>query len=753
MNVSQPIADAVYRLKRHDGVLKVGEPDASDEITRVCIDVQVPLPSRSKRAGVSSTGVQEVETCWIVFGHDYPLSAPWLLLREDFPLDLPHINPHQPDEPVSPCVFEGALDELLHRFGLDAIIDQLIDWLSKAAAGTLLDLEHGWEPTRRDRCPSTIVYSAERVANVIPSDGSVLTIGCRYVTVEGSLFAIFDDSLAPQAEPVFNQTLCENNREKWSRGNTVAFIAGAPFVDGKPQVFKHYQPETVCDLPTLLTRAAELGIDYDALEQSLIGYYRRSIMGIEQDPRTWQHGLYVIVLLAVQRPVSLVGSPGRSLELLPYVVRYDIDSQNLLERTTTVHSAFHAHALSPALLALTSGIPHEPTTKPLVMVGCGSLGSKIALHLARAGFGNMTLIDNESLSPHNIARHAIIDGDLAVVPPKKTEQMKAALEQLSHDQIAAHDEDAVKVFVDAEIFGQVIPNGAPLIIETTASLKVLAAESRSAPLDMTEGRLVRVAMYGQGRSVVALLEGPGRESRVDDLAAYLFECCRNNSALRDTIAGNTSEPTELFVGENCRSLTTPMSDATVSRASSIAALQLERWLIDGLPDTAMLCTGISSEGELGMTWNQLELGPTKVINVVDEGGWQVRILRPVVQTIHEDSRRWMPCETGGALVGYIAYESRTIIIAGLVDAPRDSVRESARFILGTDGLVEKLRGAHQASLGHLSFIGTWHSHPRGGKHSEIDRETLHRIAEDAGGLPAVSLVWTPTELLCAIDRW
>jgi hypothetical protein len=68
-------------------------------------------------------------------------------------------------------------------------------------------------------------------------------------------------------------------------------------------------------------------------------------------------------------------------------------------------------------------------------------------------------------------------------------------------------------------------------------------------------------------------------------------------------------------------------------------------------------------------------------------------------------------------------------------------------------LVQNLKLAHALSLGHLSFIGTWHSHPRGGGHSGIDRATLKKIAEDAGGRPAVSLVWTPTGLTCEVDRW
>jgi hypothetical protein len=129
------------------------------------------------------------------------------------------------------------------------------------------------------------------------------------------------------------------------------------------------------------------------------------------------------------------------------------------------------------------------------------------------------------------------------------------------------------------------------------------------------------------------------------------------------------------------------------------------------------------------------------------------ILHPVAQAIHADALRWGALETGGALVGRISFENRTITIAGLVDAPPDSVREAARFVLGTNGLVQNLRTANAASLGYLAFIGTWHSHPKGGAHSGIDRNTLRGIAEDAGGLPAVSLVWTPTGLRCAVDRW
>lgn len=250
-----------------------------------------------------------------------------------------------------------------------------------------------------------------------------------------------------------------------------------------------------------------------------------------------------------------------------------------------------------------------------------------------------------------------------------------------------------------------------------------------------------------------MLEGPGRAVRVDDLCGLLFEHCRSDPRLRAAIAGDSAEPTRIFVGDNCRSLTTPMSDAVVSRSAAPMAIQIERWLVGGVPPFAQICVGVSDTAGLGMSWFTVDVPPVTAIPVAEDGGWEVRVLPSVTHAIDADAHRWGRLETGTALVGRISYECRTITIAGLVDAPPDSIRREDRFVLGTTGLVTALRKAHGDSLGYLMFIGTWHSHPLGGPHSGIDRETLTKIAKDAGGLPMVSLVWTPIGLRCAVDRW
>ncbi len=41
------------------------------------------------------------------------------------------------------------------------------------------------------------------------------------------------------------------------------------------------------------------------------------------------------------------------------------------------------------------------------------------MQLGRAGFGSMTFVDNESMSPHNAARHALIERTSVLVPPSE----------------------------------------------------------------------------------------------------------------------------------------------------------------------------------------------------------------------------------------------------------------------------------------------------------------------------------------------
>jgi hypothetical protein len=217
------------------------------------------------------------------------------------------------------------------------------------------------------------------------------------------------------------------------------------------------------------------------------------------------------------------------------------------------------------------------------------------------------------------------------------------------------------------------------------------------------------------------------------------------------MAGRKADSERIFVGQNCSSATTVMTDSVVSRSAALAAIQLERWLQHGYPAYGALAIGIEDASGVGMQWTTQLQEATSVLKVESDGGWEVRVLANVVGTITTDAKKWKLSETGGALVGHVYPGRRCIVVGDVVDTPPDSIRSPGKFVLGVEGLEDAVRGVHRDTLGHLHLVGTWHSHPGGGPLSPIDLSTLKKIAKDGRGLPVVSLVWTPDGFRCEVQ--
>jgi hypothetical protein len=147
LTMAEAVDDAIARLGRHRAVARVGTPSTTGGLTEVEVDIQVELPSHSRHEG--SPRRESKSRPAFVF------RATGRCLRRVVPAGGLSARPaaHQCASPWPGGVamhFEGSLDELMHRFGVDAVVDQLVDWLHKAASGTLIDLSQGWEPARRD---------------------------------------------------------------------------------------------------------------------------------------------------------------------------------------------------------------------------------------------------------------------------------------------------------------------------------------------------------------------------------------------------------------------------------------------------------------------------------------------------------------------------------------------------------------------------------------------------------------------------
>jgi hypothetical protein len=73
--------------------------------------------------------------------------------------------------------------------------------------------------------------------------------------------------------------------------------------------------------------------------------------------------------------------------------------------------------------------------KHACLIGCGYLGGAVALNLAKAGVGRFTLIDNDTLTWNNIARHAL--GADSVGQRKADAMRKFLISQLPHLKVSS----------------------------------------------------------------------------------------------------------------------------------------------------------------------------------------------------------------------------------------------------------------------------------------------------------------------------
>jgi molybdopterin-synthase adenylyltransferase len=91
------------------------------------------------------------------------------------------------------------------------------------------------------------------------------------------------------------------------------------------------------------------------------------------------------------------------------------------------------------------GASTDVTSKSILLVGCGSVGSCIAQDLLKSGVGKLTLLDMDDLKPENAYRHHLgMDDCLSY--RKKTDLLKSRLEQASpHSVIESVTDDFVSV--------------------------------------------------------------------------------------------------------------------------------------------------------------------------------------------------------------------------------------------------------------------------------------------------------------------
>lgn len=724
------------------------------ERTNIClrlqIDMHVEMPLHMKVDGLSDSGVRTIEPVTVVLDAAYPWSSPIFTLRDDFPRGFPHLQADPLSSPPRPCLVDGSQQEFFLQFGLlEAgvfhLIEQLALWLRRAAVSNLIDPAQGWEPMLRRDLRDVIVLDAESARDAVDRDGGYLIWQAQFYRLGPAASALGTDAWTVLSatttrvalrnvkdDPVFEMTKTENASVRG--GTIVAIIWPDKRPSGAPVIANAYLPESVRTLADLRTRADELGCGR-SLETVISSLERRFNALTRETP------VPVGFIFCARRPFPLIGSES-PIELLPYVVdlRPTPGRISLFARGDAEPAlpAAQWDSLNNALLRRVSGTGEQPA---LALLGCGSVGSKLALHAARTGQTVSAVNDNGYLRPHNLARHGL--GPEYLLAPK-AQGLADELKRYGQAPSVGKGDIAVELR-DPERLTAILPKETGLVVNSTASLAVREALTIAAP--QVRARLVEAMLFGRGNGALLLADGKDHNPSPADLVAEMYATITGRAAqlLFDPAEGLT----EIQIGQSCGSLTMRMTDARLSAMTATVHEQLS-----GLPEApdGLIVLGTTSPDGSSTQWSRQTVEAFTPVPIEGSEGWTLRLSPRIARQIRRDAAGYRGVETGGLLVGVSCERLKTVTAVDLIDAPADSRRSAGGFTLGTQGLQQAITTRHEGSGKTLFDVGTWHSHLRDEGPSGIDWATAWDLATTRTP-PSVLLIATPRRFHALSARW
>ena len=745
--LQERVEHAIALIQEHPQVRSVNELEIAEgsDLISVEVNYSVNLPNVYKPVGVSPLGIKSLESVRFDFSSGFPIEPPQISLRADFTRNLPHVQPWFIDGRPVPCIYEGDLGELLHKAGLAAILNQTALWLDRAASGTLIDPNQGWEPVLRDSFSDIVIAETDVLRSLVDDRG-----GFHFAKTQFLKFNSDDNHTArvycrPSNGPtqlnkdlirsIFELHSLGSGRLKWGKSLALVVWAGKDHA-GDEIIAETYRPETVKNVRELKERASFYGCKQEL--SSAFQWLKTCMSELELD---WEPPLSVI--LVAKRPIELINSTS-SLELCPYVV--DIVSPTLFKvgSNTPVRPASHRYSITPKLLSQMTG-ETLPNRLEWTVIGAGSLGSKLSLHLGRAGAGPSVVVDRSNMSPHNAARHALYpdSGDRQILwTDAKASMLTEVLKGLGQTAKSMH-KDAAQALLSQSASNKIWTKETQAVVNTTASLKLREVLGNT---DVLPIRVIEVSLFAEGCIGLITTEGPERNPNTLDLISEFYVSMVEDPSLSGLVFGNDGSVDRSRTGQGCGSMTMTMSDGRLSMFAAGASEYLLNQIRNGLsPNVGEVLISRLGEDNISVNWQTLPVEAVEVIPAINASDWSVRVHPRAMAKMKDEVLHWPNSETGGVLMGRISEVNRSINVVDILQAPEDSIRSSSEFVLGTQGLRRKIESYSSSVDWSLYCLGTWHSHLNEGGPSLRDFDTAMAVAL-ARLTPTVFLVLTPTQL-------
>ena len=370
----------------------------------------------------------------------------------------------------------------------------------------------------------------------------------------------------------------------------------------------------------------------------------------------------------------------------------------------------------------------DPDVRRVTLIGAGAIGSHIAMALTREGRFSWTIFDSDHLLPHNLARHTLGRRWLGA---QKAEALAVEIRLLLEDQDAAR-----AVVCDVLAPARAGPDLEARLSNDEVVVDASASVAVARKLADGQGRARRASVFlnPTGTASVLLLEDSARTTRLDALEAQYYRLILRNGALRSHL---DPPPGGLRYTGACRHVSARIPETNVMALSALAARGLATTLGGG--SGCITVWTMDAHGGVSVV-KQAPRMPRQVT----VGDWIVMYDEGVLKRMRQLRQAELPSETGGALVGIVDTDRRSIIVVDALDPPDDSVGTPGMFERGITGLLDRLREIQAITRDQVRYIGEWHSHPRGygASPSCVDAAQIRHLCDELGreGIPPVMMI-------------
>jgi hypothetical protein len=653
-----------------------------------------------------------------------------LALRDDFPL-VPHLNLRVNPLPRSLCLYDQSYHELRRQWAAPRFVERIRTWLALTAKGKLHATDQPLEPLLWGTTGHIVLPW-----NVLSADfDSAKPLGVTATSIDKhDLFLMVQD----EASIADEQTRLPY---------VVLVLTCTPQTHGVIQA----RPAS---LDTLAQFAADAGMN---LLEELRDSIRTLKEQIDGDRVAEQKFLDASLLLLLRLPKKRhADGPVEATDLCAFLtgtsicdVGTDIGLWTLIDKNIGWEPKPAADrtgknapldlldpifTLSRTTASAINGLPVSANDRSIACVGAGAIGSQVILNLARTGFGRWSIIDNDRLFPHNLARHAL--HEYAVGHHKATCVARIANDLTDGDEAFFPIVADVLNPKDKKDALSAAFASADAVLDTSASVAV--ARHLSDNLDAS-CRRVSVFVNPTGRDLVVIAEDAARRHRLASLEMQYYRALITNTDL----AGHFAPTNERHrYGQSCRDVSSSIPQDAMALHAAISSRALRTIL--GQDDAKVAVW--RSDDTLAVT--RVEI-PVSATTQVAMGEWTVRWDEHFLRRLHELRDTKLPNETGGVLIGSFDLERQIVYLVDTISSPPDSEEWPMLYIRGARGMKPKVESIMDTTDGALQYVGEWHSHPAGTttSPSKNDLQVFAWLTErmDADGLPAIMMIVGDTD--------